>query len=203
MSRTASRNSLRRLRFASVSRSWAWSDFFSDATQAAQPKVAPATNSFPHRYRRRSAHAVQPPSDRNWPRPVPPSDRPLPDLHGSSVRGGDGPARPSRFAFFDGKSSRHSRHSLRTPKPVSESSRGLSHAPRKSSDAGHPHKLVPSDVPRGVSPLLHYTIFAISLIVWSRSLMVHTFPISQRRHYGPDTSRERPHDSSSPSSDTA
>jgi len=169
MSRIASRNSARRLRFSSVSRSRAWSDFFSDATQAAQPKAAPATNSFPRRYQRRSVHAVPPPSDRNWFRPVPPSDQPPPDLHGSSVRGGDGPAHPSRSAVFDGKSSPHSPGSLQTLSTVSGNFRVHSHAPGKFSGADRPHRLVPSVVRRGVSPLLPYTILISALGSWKDS----------------------------------
>jgi hypothetical protein len=40
------------------------------------------------------------------------------------------------------------------------------------------------------------------LDVWSRDLMVHCSAKNGRMHYGPDTARQRPHDSGSPSSNT-
>ena len=41
-----------------------------------------------------------------------------------------------------------------------------------------------------------------ALVVWSRHLMVHHPCKSGRMRYGPDFTRERPHDRGSPSSDT-
>jgi hypothetical protein len=40
------------------------------------------------------------------------------------------------------------------------------------------------------------------LDVWSRDLMVQYSTKDGRMHYGPDSTRERPHDSGSPSSNT-
>ena len=168
MARIASRNSWRRLRFASVSRSMAWSDFFLAVAQDARPTVEPETSSSQHRCRIRFGLVTRLPLDRHAPRSVPPSVRSPLDSPGSSGRAGDGPAPLARAASAGGRSSPRNRDSHRTQQPVCENYHDPSDAPRISSVAGRPHRLVPSRLRRGVLPLPHYTIFAIALVCCSR-----------------------------------
>src|ERR1035438_7274774 len=54
-----STNSSRRLIFASVSRSRAWSDFFSDENPVVPPTAGPSTSSSSHRCRERAAREAR------------------------------------------------------------------------------------------------------------------------------------------------
>src|SRR4030088_2930830 len=139
-----SRNSSRRLRFASVSRSTAWSDFFSAADPAVLTTAGPSTNSSLRRCRGRVVRVTRLPSDPDAPQPEWRSGRTLPELDGSSVRACSAPARAVRSPAAGGRSSPHTRDSRRTPPPASGNFHTPWRAPQISCAAGRPRRLSPS-----------------------------------------------------------
>jgi hypothetical protein len=139
-----SRNSSRRLRFASVSRSTAWSDFFLAADPAGLTTAEPSTNSSLRPCREPVVGVTRLWSDPDAPQPEWRSGRILLQLDGSSVRACSAPALLVRSPAAGGKSSPHTQDSHRTPLPASGSCHAPCRGPQISCAAGRPRRLSPS-----------------------------------------------------------
>ncbi len=139
-----SMNSSRRLRFASVSRSRAWSDFFSVADPAVLTIAGPSTNSSLRRCHGRVVRVTRLPSNPDAPQPEWRSGPILQQLDGSSVRACSAPVLTVRSPAADGRSSPHTQDSHRTPPPASGSCHAPWRAPQISCAAGRLRRLSPS-----------------------------------------------------------
>src|SRR5271155_2647327 len=159
-----SRNSSRRLRFASVSRSTAWSDFFSAADSAGLTTAGPSTNSSLRRGREPVVRVTRLPSDPDASQPEWRSGRILPELDGSSVRACSAPALLVRSPAAGGRSSPHTQDSPRTTPPASGSCHAPCRAPQISCAAGRPRRLSPSSSsPQSLaSSTLHHHCYRLS-----------------------------------------
>src|SRR5271170_2415256 len=159
-----SRNSWRRLRFASVSRSTAWSDFFSAADPAGLTTAGPSTNSSLPRCPQLVVRVTRLPSDPDAWQPEWRSGRILPQLDGSSVPACSAPALLVRSPAAGGRSSPHTQDSPRTPPPASGSCHAPCRAPQISCAAGRPRRLSPSSSsPQSLaSSTLHHHWYCLS-----------------------------------------
>ena len=168
MARMRSRNSSRRLRLASVSRSTAWSDFFSAADPAVLATAGPSTNSSLRPGREPVVRVTRLLSDPDAPQPGWRSGRILPQLVGSSVRAYSAPALAVRSPAAGGRSSPHTQDSPRTPSPASGNCHAPCRAPQISCAAGRPRRLSPSSSsPQSLaSSTLHHHWYRLSSRAW-------------------------------------
>src|SRR5271170_8097698 len=159
-----SRNSSRRLRFVSVSRSTAWSDLFSAADPAGLTTAGPSTNSSLPRCPQLVVRVTRLPSDPDASQPEWRSGRILPQLDGSSVPACSAPALLVRSPAAGGRSSPHTQDSPRTPPPASGSCHAPCRAPQISCAAGRPRRLSPSSSsPQSLaSSTLHHHWYRLS-----------------------------------------
>jgi len=137
-------NSSRRLRLASVSRSVAWSDFFSNADPTSAPDTKPARGSVLLRLRCEAWLAIGPESDRValQPSQLPASAPQLRPV--ACVQACAAPARIGPCACAAPKSFWPNPHSQKSGTPNAPENSRLRRRPIETYGANHPHRVSPS-----------------------------------------------------------
>jgi len=145
-------NSSRRLRLASVSRSVAWSDFFSNADPTSAPDTKPARGSVLLRLRCEAWLAIGPESDRValQPSQLPASAPQLRPV--ACVQACAAPARIGPCACAAPKSFWPNPHSQKSGTPNAPENSRLRRRPIETYGANHPHRVSHRFTRRRVSP---------------------------------------------------
>src|SRR5271165_1589445 len=151
-------NSSRRARLASLSRSTAWSDFFSAAGPTSSTDARSAPSSAKYQPRWTTWPAVEPASDQASMPPNPSLDAAPGRRPATYARVGAAPARPARCGSVVRKSSLPSPRSPGSDRQVPPMSPRLDRRPTETYGADHPYMASPSlHSPQSLAKVsLHY-----------------------------------------------
>lgn len=152
------RNSSRRLRLAWLSRSAAWSDFFSTASPAPVPGTRPVPGSVVRKPPDAVCWITQPASGPVAPAPSQRLAAVSGLRHAVCDQGGEAPARLARCDCVGQRSSWPNPGLRQNALPTLPAFRLRRRMPTEISCAGHPHTLSPYRFRRGKSPNTVYTI---------------------------------------------
>lgn len=159
------RNSSRRLRLAWLSRSAAWSDFFSTASPAPVPGTRPVPGSVVRKPPDAVCWITQPASGPVAPAPSQRLAAVSGLRHAVCDQGGEAPARLARCDCVGQRSSWPNPGLRQNALPTLPAFRLRRRMPTEISCAGHPHTLSPYRFRRGKSPNTVYTITGHALII--------------------------------------